>query len=101
MTDPSRPVDCEILVAGAGVAGMAAALGCAQAGYRTVLTDRDAQAAPPPATPEWDARIYALSEGSKELLERLGVWQALDAARLQPVYDMRVYPEPAISPRDR
>lgn len=101
MTDPSRPVDCEILVAGAGVAGMAAALGCAQAGYRTVLTGRDAQAAPPSATAEWDARVYALSEGSRELLEKLGVWQALDAARLQPVYDMRVYPKPGIGPGDR
>ncbi len=101
MTDSSRPVDCEILVAGAGVTGMAAALGCAQAGYRTVLTGRDAQAAPPPATAEWDSRIYALSEGSKALLERLGVWQALDAARLQPVYDMRVYSKPGIGPGDR
>ncbi len=101
MTDSSRPVDCEILVAGAGVTGMAAALGCAQAGYRTALTGRDAQAAPPPATAEWDSRIYALSEGSKALLERLGVWQALDAARLQPVYDMRVYSKPGIGPGDR
>src|SRR5690606_10091920 len=101
MTDPIRPVDCEILVAGAGVAGMAAALGCAQAGYRTVLIGRDAQAAPPPASAEWDARIYALSAGSKDLLERLGAWQALDAARLQPVYDMRVFPKPGIGAGDR
>lgn len=101
MTDSTRPVDCEILVAGAGVAGMAAALGCAQAGYRTVLTGRDAEAGPPPAMPEWDARIYALSGASKDLLERLGVWQALDAARLQPVYDMRVFPRPGIGAGDR
>jgi len=101
MTDSSRPVDCEILVAGAGVAGMAAALGCAHAGYRTVLAGRDAQAAPPPASPEWDARIYALSAGSKALLEQLGAWQALDAARLQPVYDMRVFPRAGIGLGDR
>ena len=101
MNDSARPVDCEILVAGAGVAGMAAALGCAQAGYRTVLTGRDAEAAPPPASQEWDARIYALSGASKALLERLSVWQALDAARIQPVYDMRVFPRAGLAAGDR
>src|SRR5690606_41437440 len=99
MTDPSRPVDCEILVAGAGVTGMAAALGCAQAGYRTVLTGRDAQAAPPPATAEWDSRIYALPEGSTALLERLRDWQALYAARRQPGYDMRFSSKPGLRAR--
>ena len=101
MTDSARPVDCEILVAGAGVAGMAAALGCVQAGYRTVLVGRDAAAAPPPVSEEWDARIYAVSAGSKDLLERLGAWQALDAARIQPVYDMRVFPRAGIGAGDR
>lgn len=92
MQATGKPVDCEVLVFGAGIAGMAAALGCARAGYRTTLAGRDAQAAPGAPAPGWDARIYALSESSRRLLERIGVWSALDAARVAPVYDMRVFP---------
>jgi ubiquinone biosynthesis UbiH/UbiF/VisC/COQ6 family hydroxylase len=39
----------------------------------------------------WDSRIYALSASSKNLLEQLHVWPALDASRIQVVSDMRVF----------
>ncbi len=44
-----------------------------------------------PPTP-WDLRVLALSPATRALLESIGVWHALDAARVAPVYDMRVFP---------
>ena len=76
------------IVVGRGAIGCATALGLAQAGLKVALVG-------PAAAPdggEWDSRIYALSPASRLLLERLRVWQALDASRLAPVHDMRIYP---------
>lgn len=78
----------DVIVVGRGAIGCATALGLAQAGLKVALVG-------PVAAPdggEWDSRIYALSPASRLLLERLRVWQALDASRLAPVHDMRIYP---------
>lgn len=76
------------VVVGGGLVGKTAALALAQAGLRVALL---AQAAPAQGEYRFDTRIYALSASSQALLERLRVWQALDPARLCPVYDMRVF----------
>src|SRR5260364_251912 len=68
-------------VVGGGIVGKTAALALARTGLRVALLAR--APAPLPA--------YAASGGTQRLLERLRVWQALDRARLSPVYDMRVY----------
>jgi ubiquinone biosynthesis UbiH/UbiF/VisC/COQ6 family hydroxylase len=88
----SRAVETkDVAVVGAGVAGLAAALGCAQAGLEVALVG----AWPPPfrarAAAPFDERIYALSPASIELLDRLKVWPQVDAARVQPVARMRVF----------
>jgi 2-polyprenylphenol 6-hydroxylase len=82
----------DALVVGRGAVGSAAALGFAQAGLRCALV---APAASPPAAQpdEWDARVFALSPASRQLLQRLRAWDAFDTARVAPVYDMRVYPD--------
>jgi ubiquinone biosynthesis UbiH/UbiF/VisC/COQ6 family hydroxylase len=85
------PVGGDVVVVGRGANGAAAALGLAQAGLRTVLVGPEAAPDPEPAA--WDARIFALSPASRALLERLRVWSAIDAGRVQAVDAMRVFPD--------
>ncbi|MGD9944708.1 MAG: FAD-dependent monooxygenase [Burkholderiaceae bacterium] len=75
-------------VVGRGPVGLASALALSQAGLQVNLIG-----APLPADDEpWDLRVYALSPATRELLDAIGVWHALDASRVAPVYDMRVHP---------
>lgn len=68
----------EVLIAGGGPVGLMLALGLAQKGIAVVM----AEPLPLAATPEearnaFDGRVLALSYGSRKILERLGVWEAL------------------------
>jgi len=85
----STPFD--IAVVGAGVAGLAVAVGSAQLGLRTVLVGPRAPVHRADATAPFDARIYAIALSSVALLEQLKVWPAVDASRVQPVAKMRVF----------
>ena len=46
----------------------------------------------PDALQPFDRRVYAIAPASRALLESLAVWPSLPAARIAPVYDMRVFP---------
>lgn len=81
----------DAVVVGAGVVGLAAALGCAQSGLRVALVGPAPSRFRPSAQAPFDERIYALSPASIELLTRLKVWPQIDAARVQPVARMRVF----------
>ena len=75
-------------VIGAGLVGSAAALALARAGLNVALVEPQAAAVPDET---WDIRVYAISPGSEALLESLGAWSRLDAARVQVVYRMDVH----------
>lgn len=84
----NAPRHVDAAVVGRGAVGAAAALGLAQAGLKVALIG--------PSTPHstdtpWDPRVFALSPASRALLESLRLWDALDASRMAPVYDMRVH----------
>lgn len=81
----------DIAVVGAGVAGLATAVGAAQLGLRTALIGPRATVHRPDAAAPFDARIYAIAPASVALLEQLKVWPAVDAARVQAVTKMRVF----------
>jgi 2-octaprenylphenol hydroxylase len=83
----------DVAVIGGGLVGKSAALALTQGGLRVALLAQPC--APLPSGAVFDARVYALSGSSQALLERLRVWQAIDPARLAPVYDMRVYGDAA------
>lgn len=68
----ARRLDPEVLIVGGGPAGCAAAIACAQAGLRTTLIERDAQARDRPGE--------ALHPGVEPLLRELGVVEGLHAA---------------------
>lgn len=82
--------DADILVAGGGPVGLAAAVALGGAGFTVRLFER---AAPPvPCLPEAvDARVYALSPASLGLLDRLGAGAALRATRISPYRRMAVW----------
>jgi 2-octaprenyl-6-methoxyphenol hydroxylase len=81
---------CDVLVAGAGLVGLALAPALARAGLDVVLADRAQPRAPDPDPATWDVRVYAISPGSATFLRSLGAWQALDGERVAPVEAMRV-----------
>ncbi len=85
-------VDCDVLIAGAGLVGLALARALANAGLSVALADRAAVTADesPAASDDWDARVYAISPGSAAFLRAQGAWQALPPDRLAPVESMRI-----------
>lgn len=68
----------DVVIAGAGMVGATAALGLARLGYRIVVID---PVSLKPGTlhysPSYDARSTAVSWGSQDILERLGVWDGM------------------------
>src|SRR5207245_5988105 len=40
---------------------------------------------------EWDSRVYTLTPASIAYLDAIGAWPRIDAARVTPIYDMRVF----------
>ena len=79
----------DVAVVGGGLLGKTSALALAQSGLKVALLAAPAQ--PMQAGQVYDSRVYAFSSSSQALLEKLRIWQALDTARMTPVYDMRVY----------
>jgi ubiquinone biosynthesis UbiH/UbiF/VisC/COQ6 family hydroxylase len=84
--------DVDVAVVGRGAIGAAAALGLAQAGLRVALVGPPGPS--PAAAGTWDARVFALSPATRELLRGVRVWDALPEARIALVYDMRVHAGP-------
>lgn len=82
----------DVAIAGAGLVGLSLAGALAEAGLAVALVDRAPLelADAPPASEDWDSRIYAISPGSAAFLRSLGAWQALPAERVGPVETMRV-----------
>ena len=78
-------IQSDICIIGNGAIGKTAALGCAQAGLTVTLIESPVTAKPTPSVIEWDPRVYALNPVAQNLLERIKVWDALDASRVTPV----------------
>lgn len=96
MTQPlatGLPID--IVVAGAGLSGRAFALAASRgaAGLSVALCGLGSAADPglPAEFDAFDARIYAITPGNAAFLDALGAWQSIPAARICPVYGMRVH----------
>jgi ubiquinone biosynthesis UbiH/UbiF/VisC/COQ6 family hydroxylase len=87
----SRP-DYDVIVLGGGPVGLALAAALVRERFRVALVDRAALASfDGVAGPDdWDARVYAISPGSAELLRALGAWQRLPGERMAPIETMDV-----------
>jgi len=82
-----REIRADVILVGAGMAGMTLALALASAGLKVSVIDRDdpmlwaAQA--------FDGRVSAIAAGSRRVFETLGLWPAMVAAAT-PILDIRV-----------
>ena len=89
MQAPDSLIDAAVV--GAGVAGLAAALGLSQLGLRVALIGPPARRFTACADIPFDARIYALAPATIDLLTRLKVWPQVDGRRVRAVSRMRVF----------
>ena len=87
MNDPESRLKADICVMGGGPVGGSLACFLAAAGVSTVVIDH----APlqPMEHPAFDGRAYAISAGSRRLLDESGLWRALPEPA-QPIQEIRV-----------
>lgn len=77
----------DLAVVGTGLAGLA--LARAARGLSVALIGDPP--APMPSGAAFESRVYALTPGNVDFLDRLGAWQHMPRARVAPVYAMRVF----------
>ena len=80
----------DVLIAGAGLPGLALAAALARQGLDVALADRSALEAPAVTPGSLDSRVYAISPGSAAFLRSIGAWDAMPDERLAPVEGMRI-----------
>ncbi len=86
----SRRDELDVLVVGAGIVGAATALACARDGLSVAVVE-PREPAPWRAEDEVDLRVVALAPDAVELLDDLGVWPAVRAARASAYARMDVW----------
>lgn len=86
----------DLIIAGAGMVGAALAVGASRQGWHVALVD----AMPMPLSlaveqgqgvGDYDLRVSALTEASRQLLVTLGVWPLMQAQRVSPYQHMQVW----------
>ncbi|MGI8894562.1 MAG: UbiH/UbiF family hydroxylase [Casimicrobiaceae bacterium] len=80
----------DVLIAGAGLVGLALAPALARTGLKVALVDRGPIATFVAAAEDFDARVYAVSPGSASFLRAIGAWQHLAAERVTAIEAMHV-----------
>jgi 2-octaprenyl-6-methoxyphenol hydroxylase len=80
----------DVVVAGAGLVGLALAPALVRSGLKVALVDRTHIAAPETDPDTWDARVFAISPGSATFLRSIGAWHALPPERVQAIEAMDV-----------
>lgn len=80
----------DIVVIGGGLVGASLVVALKDSGLKIALIESRLPALLPNDA-SWDSRIYAISPGSAAFLQSLGLWQQLAAARITPVYEMKVF----------
>ncbi|MGH8182224.1 MAG: UbiH/UbiF/VisC/COQ6 family ubiquinone biosynthesis hydroxylase [Rhodanobacteraceae bacterium] len=80
----------DVAVAGGGMVGAACALALARRGFAVALLEAR-EPAPWHADEPEDLRVVALAPSSSRLLDELGVWRGIEAARVSPYARMRVW----------
>ncbi len=85
-----RPAALDIAVVGGGMAGAAAALALARAGFTTALLEAR-QPKPWAQDDEVDLRVVGLAPSSIKLLHELGIWTSIRDARCSRYTHMHVW----------
>jgi 2-octaprenylphenol hydroxylase len=90
----SQVTRVDVAVAGAGIAGLAAAVALSRLGYRVAILEaasRPQLSVTGETLDGWDRRVSALTPATCEFLEQLGVWPRIAAERVGPYVDMHVW----------
>lgn len=82
------PMNFDVIIVGGGLVGASLAAALKHSGLTLGLIESQPA---PVLNPEWDSRIYAISPGSRHFIEQSGAWALLDANRIAPVEEMRVF----------
>jgi 2-octaprenylphenol hydroxylase len=80
----------DVVVVGAGIVGLSAAIAMQQQGFAVALMDAGDLAMP---QADVEPRVYAINQASEQLWQRLGVWSSFDAGRISPYQHMHVWDE--------
>lgn len=80
----------DIIVCGAGIVGMATALGLARAGVKDVMLLGPAPKSLPLDRNTFHPRVYAISGASEKFLSGLGVWPLMNTERITRVEAMEI-----------
>jgi 2-octaprenylphenol hydroxylase len=89
--DIHNVVTDDVLVVGGGLIGAATALALAQSGWRVRMLEAGAPPRAVATQSEQTARVSAISPASFNLLNHLGAWSRMDAARVLPYQAMQVW----------
>ncbi|TDP01105.1 UbiH/UbiF/VisC/COQ6 family ubiquinone biosynthesis hydroxylase [Marinomonas balearica] len=81
----------DVIVVGAGMVGSLTAILLANKGMSIALVDKSHGHYPLSVPPAYDARVSAISRHSQSLFEEADVWQKLNASRLAPYRNMKVW----------
>jgi ubiquinone biosynthesis UbiH/UbiF/VisC/COQ6 family hydroxylase len=79
----------DILIIGAGPAGLCLASALADTGLNIVILERQSEATL--ADPAFDGREIALTHHSAKLMRDLGLWDRIDADAISPLRDAKVF----------
>ncbi|HEV2332502.1 MAG TPA: UbiH/UbiF/VisC/COQ6 family ubiquinone biosynthesis hydroxylase [Gammaproteobacteria bacterium] len=80
----------DVVIVGGGVVGAALACALKDSSLSIALLDTQPAAAFDPKA-EVDLRVFALSRASRRILESVGAWEAIAAARVSPYREMHVW----------
>ncbi len=78
----------DVLISGGGIAGLAAAIGFAHAGYSVICVD-PAVPVTDQADPKSDLRTTAFLQPAQRFLDKIGIWSRI-AAHAMPLQTMRI-----------
>lgn len=94
----NKPQHFDMIVVGAGLVGLAAAVAMHQQGYHVALVDRQNPQKLLSNDNNWDVRIYAISQKNIHFLTILGIWQQLDATRIGQMQGMEIWADASKEP---
>ncbi|STQ89964.1 UbiH/UbiF family hydroxylase [Iodobacter fluviatilis] len=82
--------DADVIIVGGGLVGSALALALKETSLSVLLIEGRQPVFEWPQD-SWDQRIYAISRASRNMLQRIGAWQRMDANRLQATSAMKIF----------